>query len=94
MDGIFTRVIAHYGFMETPNVPKILEHCQRKGLLIDAGDTSFFLSRRSLRAAAENVMPKWQKRVYIWLAHAAEDASSYFRIPRDRVIEIGTQVAI
>ena len=94
MDGIFTRVIAHYGFMETPNVPKILEHCERKGLLIDAGGTSFFLSRRSLRAGAENGMPKWQKRVYIWLAHAAEDASSYFRIPRDRVIEIGTQVAI
>jgi KUP system potassium uptake protein len=94
MDGIFTRVIAHYGFMETPNVPKILEHCQRKGLLIDAGGTSFFLSRRSLRAAARNGMPRWQKRLFIWLAGAAEDATSYFQIPRDRVIEIGTQVAI
>ena len=94
MDGIFTRVVAHYGFMETPNVPKILEHCQRKGLLIDPDSTSYFLSRRALRVAAENGMPKWQKRVYIWLAHAAEDATSYFRIPRDRVIEIGTQVAI
>ena len=94
LDGMFTRVVAHYGFMETPNVPKILEHCQRKGLPIDAGGTSFFLSRRSLRAAARNGMPQWQKRLYIWLAGAAEDATSYFQIPRDRVIEIGTQVAI
>jgi KUP system potassium uptake protein len=39
-------------------------------------------------------MPRWQKRLYIWLASAAEDATSYFQIPRDRVIEIGTQVAI
>ncbi len=94
MDGLFTRVVANYGFMETPNVPKILELCQRKGLLIDAGGTSFFLSRRSLRAAAKNGMPKWQKRLFIWLASVAEDATSYFQIPRDRVIEIGTQVAI
>jgi KUP system potassium uptake protein len=93
LGGIFTLVVAYYGFMETPNVPKILEHCQRKGLLIDAGATSFFLSRRLLRAAEKNGMPKWQKRLYIWLANAAEDALSYFRIPRDRVIEIGTQVA-
>ena len=93
LDGIFTLVVAYYGFMETPNVPKILEHCQRKGLLIDAGATSFFLSRRSLRAVENNSMPKWQKWLYIGLANAAEDASSYFRIPRDRVIEIGTQVA-
>ena len=64
MDGMFTRVVAHYGFMETPNVPKILDQCQRKGLPIDSGGTSFFLSRRSLRAAAKNGMPKWQKRLY------------------------------
>ena len=47
----FIRVIAHYGFMETPSVPKILEHCRRKDLNIDIGATSFFLSRRSIRLA-------------------------------------------
>jgi KUP system potassium uptake protein len=94
MDGVFTRVIARYGFMETPNVPKILDHCRRKGIAIEPASTSFFLSRRSLHAAAKNGMPKWQKRLFIALARSAEDATSYFQIPRDRAIEIGTQVAI
>jgi KUP system potassium uptake protein len=94
MDGTFTRVVAHYGFMETPNIPKILEHCRRKGLSIDLLETSFFLSRRSLRAGAKSVLPNWQKRLYIWLAGTSEDATSYFQIPRDRVIEVGTQIAI
>lgn len=93
-NGVFTRVIARYGFMETPNVPKILEHCRRKGLAIHAGETSFFLSRRSFHAAAKNEMPKWQKPLFIWLTRSSEDATSYFQIPRDRAIEIGTQMAI
>ena len=49
----FIRVIAHYGFMETPSVPKILEHCRRKDLNIDISATSFFLSRRSLKTDHE-----------------------------------------
>ena len=49
----FIRVIAHYGFMETPSVPKILEHCRRKDLNIDISATSFFLSRRSLKTDPE-----------------------------------------
>jgi KUP system potassium uptake protein len=94
IDELFTLVTARYGFMETPNVPKIFEHCRKKGLNLDIDQTSFFLSRRSLRVAAKNGMPRWQKRIFVWLAGAAEDATSYFQIPRDRVIEIGTQVAI
>ncbi len=45
----FIKVIAHYGFMETPSIPKIFESCRRKDLNVDIGGTSFFLSRRSLR---------------------------------------------
>ncbi len=94
LDGTFWRVVASYGFMETPNVPKIFTHCKRKSLNVEMNEASFFLSRRSLRIAAKNGLPRWQKRLFIWLAGAAEDATSYFQIPRDRVIEIGTQVAI
>ncbi|WP_088342526.1 MULTISPECIES: potassium transporter Kup [Rhodomicrobium] len=93
IDDTFTRVTASYGFMETPNVPKILMHCKQRGLGIEANEASFFLSRRSLRLG-KNGLPRWQKRLFIWLASSAEDATSYFQIPRDRVIEIGTQVAI
>jgi KUP system potassium uptake protein len=94
LDKSFTRVIAKYGFMETPNVPKVLEHCTKKGLAISLDEASFFLSRRSLLATTKNDMPHWQKRIFILLARSAEDATSYYHIPRERAIEIGTQVAI
>jgi KUP system potassium uptake protein len=90
----FIRVIAHYGFMETPSVPKILEHCRRKDLNIDVSATSFFLSRRSLRTTMKSEMPRWQERLFIWLAGSAEDATTYFQIPSDRVVEIGTQIMV
>ena len=90
----FTRIIARYGFMETPSVPKILEHCKRKDCNIEMGSTSFFLSRRSLRVTNKSEMPRWQERLFIALAGSAEDATTYFQIPTDRVVEVGTQVAI
>lgn len=90
----FIRIIARYGFMETPSVPKILEHCRRKDCNIDMGATSFFLSRRSLRMSSKSEMPRWQERLYIALAGSAEDATTYFQIPTDRVVEVGTQVAV
>jgi KUP system potassium uptake protein len=90
----FIRIIARYGFMETPSVPKILEHCRRKDCSIDMGATSFFLSRRSLRVTTKSEMPRWQERLYIALAGSAEDATTYFQIPTDRVVEVGTQVAV
>ncbi|MFN0219707.1 MAG: potassium transporter Kup [Hyphomicrobium sp.] len=90
----FIRVIARYGFMETPSVPKILEVCRRKDVNIDVGSTSFFLSRRSLRVTTKSEMPRWQERLFIALANSAEDATTYFQIPTDRVVEVGTQVAV
>jgi KUP system potassium uptake protein len=90
----FIRVIARYGFMETPSVPKIIEHCRRKDLNIDIAATSFFLSRRSLKTSLKSEMPRWQERLFIWLAGRAEDATEYFRIPSDRVVEVGTQVMV
>jgi len=90
----FTRVIAHYGFMETPSIPKILDHCRRKELNIDFSSTSFFLSRRSLKRTMKSEMPGWQERLFIWLARKSEDATEYFQIPTDRVVEVGTQVAV
>jgi KUP system potassium uptake protein len=90
----FTKVGATFGFMETPSVPKALGLCRRRDLNIDAGATSFFLSRRALRPAARSPMPRWQERLFIWLAGSAEDASEYFQIPADRVVEVGTQIAV
>ena len=90
----FIRVIARYGFMETPSVPKILELCRRKDLNIDIGATSFFLSRRNLKTTPKSEMPAWQERLFVGLARSAQDATTYFQIPTDRVVEVGTQVAV
>ena len=90
----FTRVVARYGFMEQPSMPKILEQLKRKDLNIDIGGTSFFLSRRSLKATDRSSMPFFQERYFIWLASSASDATEYFRIPHDRVVEVGTQVLV
>jgi len=56
--------------------------------------TSFFLSRRSVRPDPRSGMPVWQDKLFIFLAQNADDASSYFQLPTDRVVEIGTQVSV
>ena len=90
----FIRVIARYGFMETPSVPKIFEHCRRRDLNVDFPATSFFLSRRNLKPASRTILPRWQEALFIWLARQSEDATEYFKIPTDRVVEVGTQVQV
>ncbi len=91
---LFTRVLLRFGFMETPNIPKALGLARKHGLTFDIMSTSFFLSRRSVRPATKSGMPIWQDRLFIILAKNADDASSYFQLPTDRVVEIGTQVTV
>ncbi|MHB2264367.1 potassium transporter Kup [Aliihoeflea sp. PC F10.4] len=91
---LFTRVILHFGYAERPNVPKGLAHCQIEGWKFDIMTTSFFLSRRTLKASTQSAMPNWQDRLYIALARNASDATAYFQIPSGRVVEIGTQLVI
>jgi len=90
----FTRVALHFGFMEEPNVPRALALARKQGLHFDIMSTSFFLSRRSLKASAHSGMPAWQDRLFIGLARSANDATDYFQIPTGRVVEVGTQVAV
>ncbi len=90
----FSRVRLRFGFMETPNVPKALAIARRLGWQFDIMSTSFFVSRRSLRPAAQSGMPRWQDRLFIHLAQAANDATDYFKIPTGRVVEVGTQVTV
>ena len=90
----FSHVRIRFGFMETPNVPRALGIARKQGWSFDIMSTSFFLSRRSVRADARSGMPPWQDRIFILLARNADDASSYFHLPTDRVVEIGTQVSV
>ena len=90
----FSRVVLRFGFMERPNVPKALAVARKLGWTYDIMSTSFFLSRRALRPAADSRMPRWQDRLFITLARFAADATDYFQIPTGRVVEVGTQVTI
>jgi KUP system potassium uptake protein len=90
----FARMTVRYGFAESPNLPKALAIARKQGWTFDIMSTSFFLSRRSVRASKDSGMPLWQDKLFIALARNADDASSYFQIPTDRVVEIGTQVTV
>ncbi len=57
-------------------------------------DTSFFLSRRNVRASRYQGMPVWQDKIFIAMARNANDASSYFRLPPGRVVEVGSQITV
>jgi KUP system potassium uptake protein len=91
---MFTAVTLTYGFMETPDVTKGLQLCRLRGLNIDPPATSFFLSRRTLRPTPKSKMGRLQEKLFIWLARSAENATTYFQIPHDRVVEIGTQIVV
>jgi KUP system potassium uptake protein len=91
---LFSRVSVRYGFMDEPNVPKALAIARKHGWTFDIMSTSFFLSRRAIKAAAHSGMPKWQDRLFIGLAKSATDATDFFQIPTGRVMEVGTQVTV
>ena len=90
----FQQVTMTFGYMETPNILKGIAACRRQGLAFDIMSTSFFLSRRSLKASAHSGMPIWQDKLFIGLAGTADSATDYFHIPAERVVEIGAQVTI
>lgn len=90
----FMQVRLTFGYMQQPNIPRALGLCRKLGWKYDIMTTSFFLSRRSLKASAHSSMPIWQDKLFILLARTASDATEYFQIPTGRVVEIGTQVNI
>jgi KUP system potassium uptake protein len=93
-DDRFSRLIVTFGYMETPNVPRALALARKLGWKFDIMSTSFFLSRRSVQAARHSSMPRWQDKLFVALARNADDASHYFRLPTDRVVEVGTQINV
>ncbi len=90
----FWRVIATWGYMETPDVPRALAACRKQGLKFDIMSTSFFLGRRTVVAATHPLMPRWQQRLYILLSRNAATPADYFQLPIGRVVEMGTQVSV
>jgi KUP system potassium uptake protein len=95
IDANFSKVIMRFGYMDEPNVPKALALCRKLGWKFDIMSTSFFISRRVIRVSnTRREMPLWQDYLFIALAQNASDASAYFHIPTNRVVEIGSQLSV
>ncbi|WP_448205132.1 potassium transporter Kup [Azospirillum sp. sgz302134] len=90
----FFRVVAHFGYLEQPHIPRALEQCRRYGLHLDMMETSFFLGRETLIPSKTVGLPTWREPLFILLSKTALSATEFFCIPPGRVVEMGTQVEI
>ena len=88
------RVILRYGFQESPNIPKELEALREFGIPFEPMQASYFLGRETVVAAAVPKMSRWRQWVFTLLSRNAISATEFFRIPSDRVVELGVRVAI
>jgi len=88
------RVVLRYGFMESPNIPRALEDLNARGVVFDPMQASYFLGREVLVPAMVPKMPWWRLWLFLVLARNAVPATEFFRIPSDRVVELGVRVAI
>jgi len=87
-------VEARFGYMEQPDVPAALRMCEPYGLSIDPRQASYFLGRRAIRTSPRAKMPFWQQRLFIMLANQSARAIEFFRIPPERVVELGMQMTV
>jgi len=90
----FYRLVAHFGFMETPKVPAVLEACAILGMAIDPDRTSYYLGRESLLAGKAKGMSRWRKVLFAFVARNSLAATAYFNIPPNRVVEMGMQIEL
>ncbi|WP_294335539.1 potassium transporter Kup [Pseudomonas sp.] len=90
-DGFF-RVCLHFGFMEEPDVPLALSRCQQAGLDFGPMRTTYFLSRETVIAGKQQGMARWREHLFAFLLKNANSTLKYFKLPLNRVIELGTQV--
>ena len=88
------RVMLRYGFMESPNIPRALEDLTAHGIEYNAMSSSFFLGREVLVRAMVPKLPAWRLFLFLFMARNAVPATEFFRIPSDRVVELGVRVAI
>jgi KUP system potassium uptake protein len=88
------RVFLRYGFMESPNLPRALEDLRHAGVAFDPMQASYFVSREVLVRATIPRMPLWRLSLFLVMARNAVTTTEFFRIPSDRVVELGVRVAI
>lgn len=88
------QVCLSYGFVDERNVPADLQHSAELGLVLEPMETSYFIARQTIISTPGSGMALWREGLYASMARNARDAADYFKLPTNRVIELGTQVEI
>ncbi len=90
----FWSVVIHYGFMDDPNVPGALDRCAVFGLDFSPLETSYFIGRETLIPRLGSEMAFWREKIFVAMFRNAGSATAFFKIPSNRVVELGTQVVL
>ena len=90
----FWSVIIQYGFKDEPDVPAALALCADSGLDFNALETSYFIGRETLIPRLGSEMAFWREKIFIAMFRNAGSATAFFKIPSNRVVELGTQVVL
>jgi KUP system potassium uptake protein len=88
----FYRIIMRFGFKDEPDIPRTLEQCKEYGVEFNMMETSFFLSRETVIPTVAPGMALWREKLFVSMSRNAGSATAYFKIPTNRVVELGTQV--
>lgn len=88
------RVIIQYGFKEEPDIPAALDLCKDAGLEVDQMDASFFLGRETLIPKLHSDLAFWREKLFVTMFRNAGSAASYFKLPPNRVVELGAQIVL
>jgi KUP system potassium uptake protein len=90
----FYRIVIRYGFMDQPSIPEELSCLSVPGLPFETSKISYFLGRETLFASAKPGLARWREKLFVLMSRNAQPATAYYRIPPDRVIEVGVQVEL
>jgi KUP system potassium uptake protein len=90
----FYRVLSRVGFMQQPNVPRILSRCERHSLIANPADTTYYLGRQTLLTTGKARIARWRKILFSFLAKNSRAPTEFFHLPPNRVVELGLQIEL
>jgi KUP system potassium uptake protein len=88
----FWRIIAGYGFMQSPSVREVMECCEPQGIKVRPNETSYYLGREQLIPTGNTEMARWRKKLFVVMSRNARAATEFFGLPPNRVVELGAQI--
>ena len=94
LPGGFFRVTVQYGFKDEPDLPQALAQCANFGVHLEPLETSFFLGRATLVPRVGSAMAFWREKLFIFMYRNSGSATSFYKIPTNRVVELGTQIVL